>query len=233
MEEVICDMNKEPAEMRKIIMEKTMSYMGVPVLHYRIEYPQFDNAHGRKELEPLNRYYRNMAMELQEKYETVNYADAVELFQYSEENQFPFHMFEAFSVYTVPYHQKDLLSLYYDHYTYSGGAHGSTVRVSDTWNLKDGRRKDLYQLSGDPTETRKVILDRINEQIAVQIRSGEGMYFDDYIKLTADTFKPENYYLTPEGLVIYYQQYDIAPYASGIPEFTLPLKWRRLDMTGY
>jgi hypothetical protein len=220
-------MNKKTAEMRKITIEKQMSYMGVPVLHYRIEYPQFDDPHHRQELESINRYYRNQAMGLQEKYETVNYEDAVESFQYSEENQFPFHMFEAVSAFTVPYRQNDLLSLFYDHYTYSGGAHGNTVRVSDTWNLKEGCRKSLYQLSGDPEGTRKIILDRINEQIALQIKAGEGMYFDDYIKLTDENFHPENYYLTPEGLVIYYQQYDIAPYASGIPEFTLPLQWRK------
>lgn len=225
MEEVICDMNKEPDEIQKITIEKQMNHMGVPVLHYRIEYPQFGNARGRKGLESINRYYRNLAMELQETYETVNYADAVESFQYSEENQYPFHMYEALSAYTVPYQQNDLLSLFYDHYTYTGGAHGSTVRVSDTWKLKDGCRVSLYQLSGDPAGTRKVILDRINDQIAAQIKTGEGMYFDDYVKLTAENFRPENFYLTPEGLVIYYQQYDIAPYASGIPEFTLPLKW--------
>lgn len=27
--------------------------------------------------------------------------------------------------------------------------------------------------------------------------------------------------MTPDGIVIYFQQYDIAPYSSGLPEFEL------------
>lgn len=219
-------MNNGPVEVHKIIIEKNMKHKGVPVLHYKIEYPRFGSANEQEELEPINRFYRNQARELQKKYETENYMEAVELYESSRENQFPFHMFEALSVYTVTYNRNDLLSLYYDHYTYSGGAHGSTVRVSDTWSLKKGCRIELSQLSSDPDRTRQAILGRINEQIAAQIEKGEGMYFDDYAKLTAENFRSENFYLTPGGLVIYYQQYDIAPYASGIPEFILPLTWR-------
>lgn len=202
-----------------------MKHMGVPVLNYKIEYPQFSSPHNREGLARINQYYQSQAKALQKKFETGNYAEAVELYKSSKENQFPFHMFEALSVYTVTYNQNDLLSLYFDEYTYSGGAHGSTIRTSDTWNTRKGCRLGLYQMSGDPFRTRKVILDTINQQIAVQIKNEEGMYFDDYEKLVAENFNPENFYLTPEGLVIYYQQYDIAPYASGIPEFTLPLKW--------
>ena len=46
--------------------------------------------------------------------------------------------------------------------------------------------------------------------------------FDDYPELLRSTFQAGNFYLTPEGIVIYYQQYDIAPYSSGITEFLLP-----------
>ncbi len=215
-------MKNSPVEISKIIVEKNMKYMGTPVLHYKIEYPRFGSPYDREELEPINRWYRDQATELQRKYETENYAEAVELFESSRENQLPFHMFEALSVYNVTYNQNDLISLYYDHYNYSGGAHGTTIRASDTWSLKKRCRIELYQLCSDPERMRRLILDRINEQIAAQIRSGEGMYFDDYVKLTAENFHPENFYLTPGGLVIYYQQYDVAPYASGIPEFNLP-----------
>lgn len=215
-------MKNGPVEVHKIIIEKTMKYMGVPVLHYKIEYPRFGSPYEQEALEPLNKWYRNQALELQKKYETEDYAEAVELFESSREQQFPFHMFEAVSAYTVTYNKNDLLSLYYDHYIYSGGAHGGTKRVSDTWSLKKCSRIELSQLGSNPDRIRQMILDRINEQIAAQIKSGEKMYFDDYVKLTAENFHPENYYLTPEGIVIYYQQYDIAPYASGIPEFNLP-----------
>ena len=48
-------------------------------------------------------------------------------------------------------------------------------------------------------------------------------YFDDYAKLIQNTFNPDSFYLFPGGVVIYFQQYDIAPYATGLPEFVLPV----------
>ncbi len=105
--------------------------------------------------------------------------------------------------------------------TLSGGAHGNTIRHSDTWSVKNGGRISLYQFTDDPAAFRAEILNSIREQIERQTAGGEGMYFEDYPRLIREHFDPESYYLSPEGLVIYYQQYDIAPYASGIPEFTM------------
>lgn len=56
-----------------------------------------------------------------------------------------------------------------------------------------------------------------------------GVYFDDYRKLIAQYFNEEQYYLTPQGVAIYYQQYEIAPYSTGIVVFTVPydvLGWK-------
>ncbi|MFU2363539.1 MAG: RsiV family protein, partial [Clostridiales bacterium] len=36
-----------------------------------------------------------------------------------------------------------------------------------------------------------------------------------------ETINFDSYYLTPKGIVIYFQQYDIAPYSSGLPEFLI------------
>ena len=65
------------------------------------------------------------------------------------------------------------------------------------------------------------LIQTINRQIAGQIASGNNIYFENYEQLTAKTFQPESFYLTPDGLAIYYQQYDIAPYSSGIPVFII------------
>ncbi|HWQ73960.1 MAG TPA: RsiV family protein, partial [Syntrophomonas sp.] len=44
----------------------------------------------------------------------------------------------------------------------------------------------------------------------------------NYEELVEQTFDVNNFYCTPQGVVVYFQQYDIAPYASGIREFLLP-----------
>ncbi|MFR3751201.1 MAG: RsiV family protein [Enterocloster sp.] len=36
-------------------------------------------------------------------------------------------------------------------------------------------------------------------------------------------FNQNQFFLRPGYIVIYYQQYEIAPYATGIPEFSIPI----------
>lgn len=217
-------MNNGSFTVEKVVIEETMDYRDVPVLHYRIEYPRFSHPAYRDdedELDDINEWYRDQAEVLKRKYETELYHDAAATYEASLENDFPFHMYDAATVFEVTYNSNCMLSLYSDDYIYSGGAHGSTQRHSETWNARTGDRIYLYQFAGDPAAFRAEILRNVRDQIAQQMETEEGRYFDDYAQLTLEHFNPENFYLTPQGLVIYYQQYDIAPYASGIPEFTI------------
>ena len=61
------------------------------------------------------------------------------------------------------------------------------------------------------------VLKQINEQISKE----PDIYFDNTCNLVLDTFNPDSFYLISNGIVIYFQQYDIAPYSSGIREFTI------------
>jgi hypothetical protein len=214
-------MNNEPVTVNKVTIESNMNYRGVPVLHYKIEYPQFIQPGYEKTLSEINRWYRKLAAELQYKYETAYYNYAVSQYEYTLANDFPFNMNEALSVYEITYNQNNIISLYYDHYLYAGGAHGNTVRHSETWNIKTGCRISLFQDVKDPILRKAEILEDIRKQIAAQEKKGENYYFEDYPQLIFDKFNPESFYYVPEGIIIYYQQYDIAPYSSGIPEFLI------------
>ena len=125
--------------------------------------------------------------------------------------------YEAIRDYTLTYNEDCLISLYTDQYEYTGGAHGNTVRSADTWLLPQAERLTLGQLfPADNTYLVRVEL-AVIDQIEAQNAAGTGAYFDNYRELVPQTFNPAQFYLTPEGLTVYFQQYDIAPYASGIP----------------
>ncbi|HCF50858.1 MAG TPA: DUF3298/DUF4163 domain-containing protein, partial [Syntrophomonas sp.] len=62
----------------------------------------------------------------------------------------------------------------------------------------------------------------IKKKIIEQIRENPDIYFDNYEELVEQTFNINSFYCTSQGVVVYFQQYDIAPYASGIREFLLP-----------
>ena len=97
-----------------------------------------------------------------------------------------------------------------------------TTRNSDTWNLTKGRRMDLEDFFPQHKDFMEFVQNEINRQIAADIKNDNNVYFDDYTELVKENFNVKNFYLTDEGVVIYFQLYEIAPYVSGIRTFTIP-----------
>lgn len=62
----------------------------------------------------------------------------------------------------------------------------------------------------------------MESQAALAVRSLDAPYYEDYPALLYSAFHADSFFLTQDGVVIYYQQYDIAPYGAGIPEFLIP-----------
>ena len=102
-----------------------------------------------------------------------------------------------------------------------GGAHGNTKREGQNWNLQTGRQIALKDLFPDNPYYIIDILKEINHQIASQIENGENQYFDNYCQLVQENFRLENFYIVSEGVIIFFNQYEIAPYSSGIPTFKI------------
>ena len=100
-----------------------------------------------------------------------------------------------------------------------GGAHGSTTRKAYVIDKKLNKKlsiKELFKIGYDY----KTVIDK---EIRNQINKNKEKYFVDVM-----TYKGINddakFYIKGENLVIYYNQYEIAPYAYlGIPEFNIPI----------
>lgn len=152
---------------------------------------------------------------------TTLYNEAIASYQYAQQEGFPFNPYGAGLFYQVTFNQDCFLSMYRDQYQYTGGAHPNTVRYSDTWDLRTGMVVPLSSFFPSEPHYQQVLLAMILKQ-ADKIMAENPIYFDDYRQLIVQRFDPASYYLSPCGLVIYYQQYDIAPYSTGIVEFTIP-----------
>jgi Protein of unknown function (DUF3298). len=203
-------------------LQQEMKYKNHIILKYTIKYPRFISGTYYTLMSKLNALYRTKALIYQKNNVMNLYQMAMAEYEYSVAHNYPVREFEAYVNYEVTYNQNCALSLYFDQYEYSGGAHGLTERESDNWDLQRSRRMEMADYYPNQSNYKDIVMQEIIDQIKTQIASGDAMYFDDYEKLVRDTFKPKNFYLSPEGLVIYFQQYDIAPYAAGIPTFTIP-----------
>lgn len=201
------------------VFERSLYYKNTEILKYKIEYPQMVNSMYRVGEQVFNRYNLNKALKLKYYAETELFNEAKKLYDFNKENGYPVMVYEVDLVYNITHNMGKIISLYSDQYTFTGGAHGNTVREAQNWDLQLARQIPLqYFFPNNPYYIIDIIKE-INKQIAEQMANGSGQYFDDYCQLVLETFNLKNYYIQNGNIVIFFQQYDIAPYSSGIPTF--------------
>jgi len=203
-------------------LQQDMYYKNTDIMRYTIKYPKFISDTYQTLLNKLNSLYRTKAV-MYERSNVMNlYQMAMVEYEYSVANNYPIRQFEAFVDFVVTYNQNCMISLYFDQYEFAGGAHGLTVRYADTWNLNKSKKMELSDFFVHRSNYKEYIIRTINKQIEEALAKKDAMYFDDYEKLVRENFKTNNFYLSKDGLVIFFQQYDIAPYAAGLPTFVIP-----------
>ena len=137
----------------------------------------------------------------------------------AQASDFPIRNFSLYSRYQLGYLNSRILSLTVDYYQYTGGAHGITERRPYNIDLGTGQNLPLKDLFASNFDYRSVI----NKEISRQIDGNKDMYFEDDMGFQGIS-EDQDYYLQDDALVVVFQQYEIAPYAAGIPEFIIPLK---------
>lgn len=105
-------------------------------------------------------------------------------------------------------------------YTYTGGAHGSTVSFGSTFRTDNGKALgwDIFQPDSLPA-----IKNMVKEAIKTQYFKA-GNDFSDYLLVKESEFPlPQTAPIfVKDGIEFIYQQYEIAPYAAGMPSCVLP-----------
>lgn len=207
---------------KKDSIQKDLSYKNNKILTYTINYPQFASDKFKAFINKLNIYYKAEAT-LYQKYHVMKlFQMSVDDYEYAAANNYPIHVYEILVEYTITYNQNCVLSLYFDRYEYTGGAHGMTSRSGDTWNLQKAQRMALSDFFPGNKNYLSDIVEFINKQIESDMQQGNAYYFEDYASLVKENLNERNFYVVPEGVVIFFQLYEIAPYSSGIRTFLIP-----------
>ena len=156
-------------------------------------------------------------MKIQKNAEEELYKEAIETYKYNKKNGYPIMVYEVYRKVNVTYNSKNIVSLYIDNYVFTGGANGNTERTSQTWNIMMDRKMVLNEFFKNDPDYILTILKEVN----LQITKDPEKYFDDSCILVLNNFNTSNYYLENNYIVIYFQQYDIAPRSTGIPTFKI------------
>lgn len=127
--------------------------------------------------------------------------------------------------YTAQLFQNGLLSLVIQGYSYTGGAHGLPWMTGLTLTLPEADRLTLGDLI--KPEALKPLMQRVRREL---LREWKDALFEEAVaefeafvndssSITdeeRDRFSSyEQFYLTPDGLVFYWNVYEITPYAAG------------------
>lgn len=113
---------------------------------------------------------------------------------------------------------------------YSGGAHPNSVQTAynlDLAGMRVLRLEDVIRQEAAP-ELTQLVLEEVERRFAA---IGDNTLFDDYAQTVSNALSygamTSYWYFTEEGLAVFFNQYELAPFASGIVKAEIP--YDRLD----
>lgn len=129
--------------------------------------------------------------------------------------------YEVISNYKIKESTNNYLTIGLFDYIYTGGSHGLPNQSYIVIDISENKILTLNQLFDDKVDYKENIRNLIQQQIEERTEKGQLFYDDLFHMLTVK--EDERFYINPNGdLVIVFNVYEIAPYTSGIIEFTLP-----------
>ena len=210
------------AEARERTLKRDLYYRGQKILSYEISYPGFAGLDFCAAVDRINQYCRAQALAFQCYCEGTLFQMAAAQYREDAAAGNPAVRFEAVLSYRVTLNAECTLSLYFDRYEYTGGERGNTERSSQTWDLQSACRIALKDLFQSGFLYRIYAMNRTEDMIEERLANGIGEYFDDYVQRVEEGFRDENFFLTSRGVVLYFQEYELAPYSEGLPVFLIP-----------
>lgn len=181
-----------------------------------IYYPIIENQENNPILNKVNEF-----LEEEFKQSIAWYEEAKnDTLQMEEGFQFTYSFETDFS---VAYNSKNFISIVLNHYQYTGGAHGNFYALGYNFNLINGNLISLEDVINSDSfdllslECEEVIL---NEYKANSLF--DAGLFENEINILPD----QDFYITPEALVLQFDPYEIAPYVMG--QITAEIPFNRI-----
>lgn len=112
-------------------------------------------------------------------------------------------------------------------YIYMGGAHGGVTGAGCiTFDKKTGNQIEQFLDPGCAADIQPLLRRGLVDYFAEADSQIDDSNLDEYLLLEGDLIPLPSWqpYPSEDGLVFVYQQYEVAPYAAGMPAFTIPFE---------
>lgn len=188
----------------------------------KLSIPQIEGLKDKETQNSINNGFEKKALQFKDE----TFAGLDEYVKEAKKEGWPIRAYAAVTNYRVTYSRNDLLSLYVDYYSYTGGAHGFTDRAHSNIDLKTGKELQLKDLFKPEVDYKAII----NQEIKRQMQLEPEKYFPETLTEWQGISEDQPYYIEDGNLVIYFPLYELAPYAAGIPQFEIPLTALQLNL---
>ncbi len=216
---------------------------GTELVDFYYSYPVIENPDNDAFIDAINKTYKKDAEAFYEeiKGEYLTYAEDFHesLKGYAAEGNeinLNYPLMAFYLDYDVTINRNGILSITNNYYYDSAGAHPSTAKISRTFDIKEGKQLELKDiLNGSDAEIERAIFKAYSSWFGKEFKNDK-----EYADMIKEEMKKEinniSYYVDDEGLVVYYQVYQVGPYAMGYPEARMNYKNNehnfKIDLSG-
>lgn len=155
--------------------------------------------------------------------ETEWKAEFAEMYEMELENNYMFQYYYTLEGCAVENGRKDILSYQVNTDCYLGGAHGSYVVLYYNFDKKSGKLLNIRDIV--PVEKEKLVIDAMKKQLCEDWDAADLAELQEMTGITmlGDVYLTNNFLLKKDSIEFLFNQYEIAPYAAGLIEVTIPL----------
>lgn len=190
---------------------------GRELVVFEASYPEVKNPENDEFISALNEEYKAYAYECMETAkEWVEDAELIlEHSNYGNDTALlPFTYTLDFE---VTRDSDDILSIVVLESEYLGGAHPSGARISTSFDMKNKKVLELDDiLKGTKEEIAELTLQTFKEKLIIP-ESYDETFAETVLPAIAEEKENVSYFMTEDGVVLYFSLYQVAPYAAGYP----------------
>ncbi len=131
--------------------------------------------------------------------------------------------YELKGEYTVVRPSDKMLTIVWNVWTFTGGAHGMQEVATFSYDAKTGQPLDLESLFADPQQALNVFSTYSYAKLSASLGD---MLVEDMLKsgTSPDLDNFTSFAPVPGGIRLYFQPYQVAPWAAGMQEVEVPLE---------
>ena len=201
--------------------EREWTVEGLPVLTAQVSLPEPVGSENRT-TRRIRRYYRAQCRAYLHYCGHQLFPQASAAYQAALAASAPLPCFRAELDFCVTYNENGFWSLYTQSRESGFSGRPTLLRHGDTWDLTSGYPVPLSAFFPRRSGWKRRLMEAAEAEIQRQETAGISRYHEGVRRLLRRHFNPQNFYLTAEGLSLFYPMYAIAPAMEGIPVFTLP-----------